>query len=330
MDDRSETHPWLLLIHQIPPKPNYFRVKIGRRLQQVGAVAVKQSVYALPVGERTREDMSWIVREIVEGGGDATLCEAALLDGLTDEQLRGMFQAARRADYEKITQAAHALQDEVSGAPAPDAIARIRSQLPRLRNHLAEVVAIDFFPVPERSVAEILLADLNSRLDGAGTDSAGPEAAGDLKGRIWVTRQNVFVDRIAGAWLVKRFVDEAAAFKFVPSSRYAPQPDEIRYDMSDAEYTHEGDRCTFEVMLDRFGMKAPALISIAEVVHDIDLKDDKFGRPEAPGLRALLSGVVAACPGDQERLQRGAVLFDALYEFFKRDRKASRTRETGQ
>jgi hypothetical protein len=93
---------WLLLIHQIPPKPNYLRVKIWRRLQRLGAVAIKNSVYALPNNDQTQEDFQWVLREIIEGGGDGTLCEARLIDGVTDDQVEALFQSARDADYAQI------------------------------------------------------------------------------------------------------------------------------------------------------------------------------------------------------------------------------------
>src|SRR3990170_8900648 len=94
---------WLLLIHQIPPKPNYFRVKIWRRLQRLGAVAVKNSIYVLPKSDQAQEDFQWVLREIVEGGGEATLCEARLVEGLTDEQIEELFRSARSADYQQIS-----------------------------------------------------------------------------------------------------------------------------------------------------------------------------------------------------------------------------------
>src|SRR6267378_8706615 len=101
---------WLLLIHQIPPKPDYFRVKIWRRLQRIGAVAIKNSVYVLPKSDQTLEDFQWIVREIVEGGGDASLCEAGFVEGLSDGQIEALFRAARDADYAAIADEARGIE----------------------------------------------------------------------------------------------------------------------------------------------------------------------------------------------------------------------------
>jgi len=94
--------PWLLLIHQIPPKPDYFRVKVGRRLQRIGAVAIKSSVYVLPATEQALEDFQWLLREIAEGGGEASICWSAFVDGLTDGDIEGLFHDARSRDYEEI------------------------------------------------------------------------------------------------------------------------------------------------------------------------------------------------------------------------------------
>src|SRR5262249_3014703 len=112
-----------------------------------------------------------------------------------------------------------------------------------------------------------------------------------LKGKTWVTRQGVHIDRIASAWLIRRFIDPEAQFKFASGKGYRPQPSELRFDMFDAEFTHEGDKCTFEVLVERAGLKDSALRAIAEIIHDVDLKDNKFGREEAAGIRTLIDGI---------------------------------------
>jgi hypothetical protein len=145
---------------------------------------------------------------------------------------------------------------------------------------------------------------------------------GDLMGKTWVTRKNLFVDRIACGWLIRRFVDRAAVFKFVAGSGYRPKPDEIRFDMFDGEYTHEGDRCTFEVMIRRLRLQDQALGPLAEVVHDIDLKDEKFARSETSGVYALLTGMVAAQTEDDRRMAEGLRLFDSLHAYYQRQKRA--------
>jgi hypothetical protein len=315
---------WLLLIHQIPPKPSYFRVRIWRRLHQVGAIAVKQSVYALPKSQQSSEDFGWILKEIEEGGGDASVCEAHFVAGLTDEQVISMFQRARKGEYEKILQEGRTFQDQISaGLPeTAETTAKLKSQLSKLKSKFDETIAIDFFSTSERSAAEILLADLHSQMTGAPKSQAADKRnIRELKGRTWVTRENVFVDRIASAWLIRRFVDGEAKFKFVSSDAYTPKAKELRFDLYEGEYTHEGDRCTFEVMVDRLGITDRALTPIAKIVHALDLKDEKYPRRETAGLGVLLSGIVMAHASDKVRLEKGGELFDVLYGYFQKQKR---------
>ena len=139
---------------------------------------------------------------------------------------------------------------------------------------------------------------------------------GPLTNRLWVTREGVQVDRIASAWLIRRFIDPGARFKFVPGTGYAAEPGELRFDMFEGEFTHRGDRCTFEVLLGHADLEDPALKAIGEVIHDIDLKDDKYGRDEVAGVRSLIDGIAASSRDDEQRLARGAVLLDDLYSSF--------------
>lgn len=310
---------WLLLIHQIPPKPNYFRVKIGRRLHRLGAVAIKNSVYVLPKSDQTQEDFQWVRREIVEGGGEATLCEARFIDGLTDDQVQASFQTARDADYAEIAEDAKALLKTLTESQADkERPPHAETEFARLKRRLAEVVAIDFFGAPGREIVEGVLQGIEGRLRiTKPSHLAVSDELSDLRERTWVTRKGVQTDRMASAWLIRRFIDPEAQFKFVPAKGYQPQPGELRFDMFEAEYTHEGDNCTFEVMLDRLGLDDPALRAIAEIIHDIDLKDEKFSRPEAIGLERLISGIALAHPADEARLSRSGDVFDDLHTYFK-------------
>ncbi len=312
---------WLLLIYQLPPQPAYLRVKIWRRLQAMGAVAVKGAVYALPVDEQTQEDFRWLAQEIISGGGEAALCEARFVDGLSDQQVRALFDAARDADYDVITKEADSLMNELGAQP--EKRAESGRQVARLRRQLTQVVGIDFFGANGRQAAEAALAGLEARLVQPASDARPEETAMDkealrgLHGRTWVTREGVHVDRIASAWLIRRFIDPEARFKFVPRKGYEPQPGELRFDMFEAEFTHEGDRCTFEVLCERAGLEEPALRILGEIVHDIDLKDAKFGREETAGIAGLIGGIVLAHSDDEQRLARGAAIFDDLYRHFR-------------
>jgi len=315
---RDANPKWLLLIHQLPAKPAYVRVKIWRRLQALGAVTVKNAVYALPTTDDSREDFAWLAKEIEEAGGEAIVCEAALVEGLNDHELKGLFDAARDADYAKIAEEARAVAARLSGDLSDGELAEAATQTARLRKQLNAVIAIDFFGANGRLPAQGLVSGLEEsfKKEGDVKASGATPPVGAVNQGTWVTREHVQVDRIASAWLIKRFIDRGAHFKFVPSSGYRPEPGELRFDMFEGEFTHQGDRCTFEVLLAHSGLADAALAAIGEIVHDIDLKDDKYGRAETAGVRSLISGIAAPGTGDEQRLARGAVLLDGLYDSF--------------
>jgi len=321
--ENQDNGRWLLLIHQIPPKPAYLRVKIWRRLQRLGAVAIKNSVYALPKTDQTQEDFQWVLREVIEGGGDGTLCEARLVDGITDDQVEEIFQAARSADYGQIADDARRLAGTLraKGKLNKERRPQTEIEIERLKRRLDEAVAIDFFGAPGREAAAGLVSGLEARIGGSRTtpsSESGNKIRENLRGKTWVTRKGLHVDRMATAWLVRRFIDPDARIKFVPAKGYIPLVDEVRFDMFEAEFTHEGDRCSMEVLLAGTGMRDPALVRIAEIVHDIDLKDSKFQREETSGIARLIDGIAMSHKDDDVRLTRAAAMFDDLYENFRR------------
>ncbi|TMA47067.1 MAG: ChrB protein [Deltaproteobacteria bacterium] len=293
-----------------------------RRLQALGAVAIKNSAYVLPKTDQAREDFEWVLREIIKQGGEASLCEARFVDGLRDDQVEALFNAARDAEYGGIAAEARRVADSL---PSEETLAesrrsQVETEVARLKRRLAEVSALDFFGAPGREAADGLVASLEARAQRGLERMADGRQLGDLHGRTWVTRKGIHIDRIASAWLIRRFVDPGAAFKFVPARSYRPEPGELRFDMFEAEFTHEGDLCTFEVLLARLGLDDPALRPIAAIVHDVDLKDAKFDRPEAAGIDRLIAGLAMRHREDEDRLARGAAVFDDLYEYFRRKR----------
>jgi hypothetical protein len=324
-----ERRRWLLLIHQLPKDPAYLRVKIGRRLAGVGAVALKNSVYVLPRTEGAAEDLHWLRREILEGGGEATVAEAELIDGLTDEEVEARFRAASDADYLELAREARELGASVKPrrgrALRDDERATLLASVVRLERRMAELATTDFFGASLRETAAGLLRELRTRAEPPTTE-ADPEPPAPPRHRTWVTRTGIHVDRIASAWLIRRSIDPEASFKYVPPKGYVPLPGELRFDMFEAEYSHEGDRCTFETLMERFGLAEPGLRGVAEVVHDIDLKESKFDRPETPGVAACIAGLCRAERDDDERLRRGSVLFESLLSHFATQKAERPTR----
>jgi hypothetical protein len=314
---------WLLLIHSIPPQPAYFRAKVGKRLARVGAVAIKNSVYVLPASEQAREDFQWIAREIVQEGGEATVCDATFVEGLQSDHVAALFRAARHADYVQLADAARATLREL-GPKTKDDEHRTAAEgdLARLKKWLSEIAAIDFAGAPGREAAEAAIATVEKRLargpaSALTTDKA---SAASYRHRTWVTRKNVHVDRIASAWLVLRFIDPKAKFKFVPGQGHRAKDDEVTFDMFEGTFTHVGDRCTFEVLVEAFGLKDPGLRAIAEIVHDIDVKDGKFERAEAPGFASLIAAIALTRRDDDARIAFGGEILDALLELYRRKR----------
>ena len=314
---------WLLLIHQIPPKPNYFRVKIWRRLQRLGAVGIKNSVYALPSSEQAHEDLNWVLREIVEGGGDASLVEARFIEGLSDGQVEEMFRSARDAEYQEVAAEAREVARHLprKGELSEEKRAELEPVLARLQKRVGDIAAIDFFHGRAREPVEGLLRDLADRL--ASPEPEAGKSTGIVerpRGRTWVTRTGIHVDRMASAWLIRRFIDPAAKLKFVTAREYRHKAGELRFDMFDGEYTHKGELCTFEVLLRSFEIADAALRPIAEMVHDVDLKVDAYGRPETAGFEQLVNAIAIAHREDEARLARASAVLDDLYELFKRKR----------
>ena len=312
----SHEAPWLLFIHQIPPKPAYFRAKVGRRLLRLGAAAVKSTVYVLPRNAQTQEDFQWLAKEVVAEGGEATVCVAGFIEGLSDNEVETLFRSARDAEYREIAEAARLAR---TGEELSEGRTR-ESEFARLRRRFSEVAAIDFFQAPERVVASDEIAKLETAVRGKNPPSPSGDGTTrrEVVGRTWVTRSGVHVDRIASAWLIRRFVDANATFKFVPPKGYEPVPGELRFDMFEAEFMHEGDECSFEVLRRRLGIGEAGLSAIAEIIHDIDIKDGKFGRAETPGVASMIAGLALRHRDDEARLDRGFALLDDLLAYFER------------
>ncbi len=325
---------WYLLIHQLPPRPLYLRARIRQRLDRLGAVALKNSVYALPATPACLEDLEWVAQEAVAGGGEAFVCTAEFVVGLDPETLRERFRERRAADYAEIVTAVRAALTGLRGTKRQGSPEDAARALSRLKKRLQEVAALDFFASPARAQAEAAVQALESRLHPAPAASPagrnrGPRA---LVGKTWVTRRGVHVDRIASAWLVRRFVDPDARFRFVDAQTTPERNGEIRFDMVGGEFTHRAERCTFEDLVARLDLRQPGLADVAEIVHDIDLKDARFARPEAPGVEQMVEGLCRAQTADADRLERGFQLFDDLLRAFSSTtaRPAKRRAQKGE
>jgi len=298
----------------------YLRVKVGRRLARVGAVPLKNSVYILPHSDSSFEDFQWLRHEIIESGGDATVVEAQFVEGLSDSDVESLFRDARDSDYAAIAEEARALARQAKGKIGNAKRLQLESEIVRIERRASEVAAIDFFGVSGAVTVAGLIDALRKRVVPAEGQLEPPveRPRESYVGRTWVTRMGIHVDRIGSAWLIRKHIDPEAHFKFVPAKDYQPLPGELRFDMFEAEFAHIGEHCTFEVLCERFDITEAGLKAVAEIIHDIDLKDSKYRRPETDGVAAQIVGICLVQRDDEARLERGTQLFEELQAYYAR------------
>jgi hypothetical protein len=321
---------WLLFIHQLPSHPSNLRVTTWRRLQQIGAIPLKQAVYALPDTPDAREDFEWLKTEVKAAAGDASVFAADNVDAWSDDALIEEFRRARQDLYEELgrdveqalKRAASARRPKGTRAPA------LRRLVDIFRERLVAAEKIDFFGSAGRDRVLTLLRQLEDRIGGTGRQSA-PSGPGDhsgrkasFQGRVWITRPRPSVDRMASAWLIRVFIDRQAQFGFAADRESVPNHG-VPFDMFGVEFSHQGDGCTFETLCSVFGIAGPALSRIAAIVHDLDLKDGRFGAPECSTVGAMIEGLQLAYQNDEALLEQGMTLFDSLYRSFEQSSRAT-------
>jgi hypothetical protein len=325
---------WLLLTHQLPATPSKLRVMVWRRLQAIGAVPIKNSIYVLPNRPAAKEDFEWLRKEITQMKGAASVFLADSISDVEDAEIVRTFQEARAKEFDALIQAARGLtadiKDGLSGGYIKETLLdRLEKRLSALKTDRERLLKVDFFGAPNRRKADQAVAAAQKFFHElralSGKNAPEPPPSIDrktLKGKIWVTRASPHIDRLATAWLVRRFLDPRARFKFVSEPYRAKGDQELRFDMVEAEFTHYGDWCTFETLLHRAGLDDPALLEVAEIVHDIDLKDKKFGRLEASGFSRVVQGLCRVHADDLERVAAGMTVFDALLASFQKGERS--------
>jgi hypothetical protein len=312
-------HRWLLFIHQLPAKPSNLRVRTWRRLQQLGALPLRQALYVLPDTAAAREDFEWLKTEIEAAGGQASVLAADTVDASSNDGLVEDFRRSRETLYASVVRDAEQLLKNVERRTKATVSRRAFQEL---TERLAAVERIDFFGSAGRDRAVALLAQVES----LGRSPRRPPTSGSnssrhdqYQNRLWVTRPRPGIDRIGSAWLIRRFIDSQARFAFV-ADRDAASADAVPFDMFGVEFTHRADFCTFETLCDVFQLHDAALPGIAGIIHDLDLKDNRFGSPEAPTIGLLIEGLRLAHTEDDALLNAGIPLFEALYQALTRAR----------
>lgn len=316
--EQKAARRWLLFAHQLPATPSVLRVRTWRRLQQLGAVPMKQALYVLPDTSEAREDFEWLKAEIEGSGGEASVFAADTLDQATDTALVEAFRKLAQGAYTQLT-ADLQRATRSPGTRGSPRVPHTRRVAARFHERMAAIERVDFFSAPGRDRAMALLASLRSQDGPSAHATAGASAKGKrgYSSRLWVTRPRPGVDRMASAWLIRRFVDPQARFDFATDAKSVPSA-AIPFDMFGVELSHHGSHCTFETLCERFAIREPAVAHVAGIVHDLDLKDDRFKSAETPTVAALIDGLQRTSSDDHTLLDRGMTMFESLYQSFSR------------
>jgi hypothetical protein len=302
---------WLFLLFNLPAKQSSDRVKVWRRLKKFGAIQLKTSTYVLPDEPVHYERFQWLAKEIVDTGGEATLVRVKDIEGMPHAAIVALFNEARARDYDELFEPLNLLiKDGKARKQSPN-------QLQKLRQRFQEIRDIDYFQSSRGEDLQRLL----QKAEALEVPKKKPETmirlrAEDYRGKSWVTRPRPEIDRVGSAWLIRKFIDPSA--KFVFGNAPAEFPKAIPYDMFEVEFSHHGDYCTFETLIQRFGIRDRAVLRLAELIHDADVEDDKFHRVEGFGIEQIFKGWAKQGLSDQEILAKGFECFEALYAQFKR------------
>ncbi len=302
----SSKPPWLLLVFTLSAKRASQRVEVWRKLQRYGVVTLGNSGYLLPNDPDNQERFEWLASAVRDYGGNASVVEVQAIDNLSERQIIKTFREARAREYREIIK-------DLTKLSSASQHKRAAAQAKRLRNRFQQIVSVDFFRCPLQAHVEKLLKRAES-------DATRPPSSPthtklrvrDYQQKVWVTRHRPGVDRSGSAWLIRRYIDPKARFDFAEDGQVPPQG--IAYDMYHGGFGHRGDDCTFETLVKDFQIRNRKVDIIGEIIHDADVHDEKFGRPEGFGINEVLKGWARGKISDRELLERGIDLFEGLYE----------------
>jgi hypothetical protein len=321
---RESQYRWLVLIYSFPPEAGSSRVRIWRKLKKLGTVSFRNSVYLLPFSEERYEIFQWLCQEIQRAEGEATLLKVKQIENLSDEEVIAFFQHARNEEYAALIKEGQNWLRRMESLPQKETskeTIQLVDELKALERRLAELKEIDYFHAASRQEVEAILKrcrtalrELFGRKESSVIEESMLLKPEEFYGKTWVTRPRPHVDRMATTWAIHRFIDPKAKFAFAAECKKLK--DGIPFDYVGAEFGHQGEDCTFETFIKHFGLKDKALQAIAEIVHDADLKDAKFGREEAKGVDVVIKGLAAVISDDHALLEQGILVFDALYASF--------------
>ena len=300
---------WLLLLLRLPTTQKAERVAIWRKLKKSGAIQIQTSTYVLPDEPARYEAFQWLTQEVRDASGDATLVRAREIEGLPNNKLLALFNAARDKQYSDLKKVLQKLNERPKRSDPEFAAAGLE----RLTRQFREIREVDFFDSPRGHEVAMLLRRSEGPRHSRKLDVLD---ARQYRGKTWLTRPRPEIDRVGSAWLISKFIDPKAKFVFAPKQQSVPEA--IPFDMLDAEFSHHGNCCTFETLIKRFAISDKSVAKIGEMIHDADLDDARFQRVEAVGIDRVLKGWAKEGVPDDEILRRGFACFDALYAYLQR------------
>jgi len=322
--DNAKKQEWLLFFYSVPSKPVSNRMRIWRMLVKAGAVQFKGAAYILPSSEDHYELFQWLVSSVTAMQGEAAFVRVPGIETMKEDEIVGLFDQQMDKEYLDLGNRLDELENRIGNIGKGVAAInnkKIEEELQKFVKEFQDMGKIDFFYSKGRKELEKRLKAIASDVSGRNRAESAKRAIevikrriADYQGKTWATRKRPFIDRIASAWLIKGFIDKKAVFGFIDESEVESlEKDTIAFDLVGGEFTHVGDMCTFEVLIKSFGLRDKALGVVAEIVHQLDLQDDKYRNPAAEGLREILDGIRKSVTDDHEALDKGMSIFEMLY-----------------
>jgi hypothetical protein len=302
---------WLVFTYSLSSQSSSSpRVTLWRRLRRLGAIPLS-GVQVLPDHINCLESLQWLAQEVREAKGEAVIMQVEQFDGISQESLINKFREIRREDYAELARKISELENNISVKDLNQDYSSIRETLEKLYKQYGEIQGIDFFDCPEQEQVSLRLKQVSQTLlSSSPMVSITPQDINTYRNVQWVTRPQPHVDRLACVWLIRRFINSEATIKYSKKAKV----DEIPFDMNVGYFQHQGNLCTFEVMVKSFGItEDTGLQKLGEIVHEIDLRDGLYLHPQIPGIDTLLRGWLLAGWTDTVLENCGLALFDGLY-----------------
>lgn len=311
---------WLLMFYSLPTKPERNRLRIYRRLQKEGTLSLN-GVHLLPYNEDRYEFFQWLYQEIKTLDGEMNFVTIEKIEMMDNSEVISLFQKQSEASYTEIDERIKALTTELLGFEHEldsEQEHIFRQTLKKITRDFDPLYAIDFFHSSKGKTLSNAIKNVQTKLESlleskSSSDLIVPlHNIADYQSKKWQTRPRPFVDRMASAWLIQKCIDPHAEFIFSNSINDSDSKI-ITYDMNNANFTHIGDLCTFEVLLQSFAIQDNAMEEIAKIIHNLDLNDDKYITPEAEGIKLILTSIRNSTANDQTILLKSYEIFDYLY-----------------